>query len=113
MIPSMEGGSMTTEDQRKPVPTAINCFKCNGELESVWHASPEEVPVQPHKGVMFLSGGNYGSQVWDPCTSTLSLRIIICDACLMENSSNALVMRKIFVSDKYEYEPFNPSWDYR
>lgn len=94
--------------------TVINCFKCNKQLDSVWRSlDRDEAPVQPHDGVTFLAGGNYGSRIWDPCTSSLNLRIIICDDCLRENASNVLVVRRIAVADKYEHFLFEPGQNYR
>lgn len=63
----------------------LPCFTCGKQLKSIYiNATPEE--TQPSGASTFTAYGQYGSAVFDPMESRQSIRINICDECLVTNS---------------------------
>lgn len=69
----------------------LRCFVCSRTLESCPYPDPDE--RQPWGATVFVSHGNYGSTVWDPCNSDVTLEIFICDWCLRAAGSQGDVTR--------------------
>jgi len=67
------------------------CIVCDRELEN---AIGDSVG-QPYAGTAFLSGGHYGSTVWDPCSEYRNLRVIVCDTCLIEAAKAGRVLYEV------------------
>lgn len=68
------------------------CIICYRELEN---AIGEDSVGQPYAGTAFLTSGHYGSTVFDPMSQYRSLRIVLCDECLVGAAKAGLVLYEI------------------
>jgi hypothetical protein len=64
----------------------IICAICEKQLSQA-----TLTPYQPSGGVMFTSGGNYGSTVFDPMNEPFQLLLVICDECVKSLAKKDLV----------------------
>lgn len=77
-----------------PADKTLPCIRCGRKLHSSF---PGTSLTEPSDGVVFTAYGNYGSQVWDPMDDpigvhpTKSLKINICDDCLVAAAANGQV----------------------
>lgn len=79
-------------------PLQLRCFVCEKSLDSV-----HEDTVQPYFGLVFSSGGNYGSGIFDPLHGKNRLVITICDECVTERLERVFVQAVKRVPDNVTY----------
>lgn len=80
------------------------CFTCGKELDPVWEGSKS----QYNDAMMFESHGNYGSTVFDPFDSRLSLLIQICDPCVVERKDRVIHVTTTRPLPECTFEPWEP-----
>jgi hypothetical protein len=80
------------------------CFACGGELQKTY----EQGGVFDDDGTHFTAHGNYGSGVFDPMDSSLSLFISICDLCMRERKNRVLLIKTSKPLPTYEHGPWSP-----
>lgn len=84
----------------------LPCLICGYEPEP---AFPRTDSNQPYKATTFVSHGQYGSTVFDPCTGSLFIEINICDDCLIAKSERVLLGRSVRPAPQVTYEPWDPT----
>lgn len=82
------------------------CFRCDKVLESVFDDETE----QPYEATSFYSFGQYGSTVFDPMNNFESLKVDICDACLVAHKEKVkhLIKTTTVTYDSTPWVPFDP-----
>ncbi len=65
----------------------LTCLVCGKRLESV------NDELQPYDGVICLTGGNYGSTVFDPMNGSTALYFVLCDQCLVAKKDYIYLVR--------------------
>ena len=63
----------------------LQCIVCNMTPDAAFAEHDEKLAQQPWGATEFVSGGHYGSTVFDPMDSSY-LIINICDQCLTDKS---------------------------
>lgn len=80
------------------------CIVCDAQVTERLKAVTG-VDYVTHHGTIFGSGGNYGSEVWDPCVNFLNLNVAVCNDCLMKKVDRAIVERTEVQPSKLTYRP--------
>lgn len=68
------------------------CIVCKNELEDI---SGKADSFHPMDGLEFITGGHYGSTVFDPVVGNKRLRICICDVCIADGIDSGHVIGDI------------------
>lgn len=89
----------------------LPCLICGSEFDPAFGpAIVASTVTEPSEGTTFISHGNYGSTVFDPTpTSVLSLRVNICDQCLLKHKDRILIVRAIPVAPIVQYKFWDPT----
>jgi len=89
----------------------VSCIVCDKELELSFRGDSEKNSRQCHNAVMFSSGGNYGSTVWDPCNGRLELLVNICDECITRKKDQVTLVTIHRPLPEVTYSPWDPEAD--
>lgn len=100
-------GEVVDKDKRVELP--LPCIVCGVRPEPAFR-SVDGPTWQPYAATMFdAGGGHYGSTVWDEVVpGCRSLRINVCDECLVERCDRVAVVHTIRQAPAVEFVPWEP-----
>lgn len=68
-----------------------HCIACKKQVDSQEH--------WPLDALIFEATGNYGSSIFDPMGNDKWLRVVICDACIVENQDKVRMVENLTVPE--------------
>lgn len=86
-VPPMENKIEAAPTEELPLQQPLVCIVCGFQPDCACGSG-----WQPYAATSFSAGsGHYGSTVWDTMSSSRSLEINVCDACLLKHKNRVAV----------------------